>query len=135
MFTVKESAPPKDPEIVNSQNDDTVSRAEIIYPTNQPTLPPYLFVARGSIRISAGRSVRGTSTSIVVVRASVVIGIVVRSIAVTVMVATSAAGVGTSGGIVVVSLAVGSRTSHSDLRLVCLVCVLTSAWSGQRVCR
>ena len=49
MFTVKESAPPKDPEIVNSQNYDTVSRLKSRdhisnQPTNQHSLHIYLLL-------------------------------------------------------------------------------------------
>mmetsp|Transcript_26948 Transcript_26948/g.45913 ORF Transcript_26948/g.45913 Transcript_26948/m.45913 type:complete len:93 (-) Transcript_26948:569-847(-) len=71
-----------------------------------------LFVGGMGGRITAGRSISGASTPTVVVAAAIVVRVVVRSIAVGVMVAASAAGIGASRGVVVVALAVGSRTSH-----------------------
>ena len=67
-----------------------------------------LLVGRIGGGASTGRGVRGTPTSRVVVGTSIVIGVVVRTVRVRVMVATTTVRVGTTGGGVVVSLAVGS---------------------------
>ena len=80
---------------------DTIVQAAP-YPRNN------LLVGRVGGRVAARRSVRGTTGSRVVVRATIVIGVVVRTIAVGVVVATAPAGVGTSRSVVVVSLTVGS---------------------------
>lgn len=66
-----------------------------------------LFGGRVSARLTTGRGVSGTSAPIVVVGATIVIGVIVRSIGVGVVVATS-------WGVVVVSLAVSSRSGHGD---------------------
>jgi len=66
--------------------------------------------------VPTGRSVGGTTTAIVVVRASVVVGIVIRPITVRVMIATSTAGVAASRSVVVVTLAVCSRW-HDEIFL------------------
>ena len=73
-----------------------------------------LFGGRVGARLTTGRGVSGTSVSIVVVSATIVIGVIVRSIGVGVVVATSAGGIGPSWGVVVVSLAVSSRSGHGD---------------------
>ena len=72
-----------------------------------------LLGGRGGARLTAGRGVSGTSASAVVVRTTVVIGVIVRSIGVRIVVATSSGGVSPSRGVVVVSLAVSSGW-HDD---------------------
>ena len=62
--------------------------------------------------MSTWRRVGGASVTTVVVRAAIVIGVIVTSVAVGVMVGATTAGVCTPGGVVVVSLTVGSRTRH-----------------------
>jgi len=79
--------------------------------TNRLTFKDLLLatsVGRRSSRATAGSSVGGTPTSAVVVGAPVVIGVVIRAIAVGVVIATTPAGVCSSGGVVVITLAVGS---------------------------
>ena len=46
--------------------------------------------------------------------APIIVGVVVRAIAVRVVVAAATAGIRTAGGVVVVALAVSSGTSHDD---------------------
>lgn len=72
-----------------------------------------LFVGGLGSRLPAGRSVGGASIATVVVGAAIVIGVIVRPIAVGVVVATTTAGIGASRGVVMVALAVSSR-SHYD---------------------
>ena len=71
-------------------------------------------LARRVISVSTWRRVGGASVTTVVVRAAIVIGVIVTSVAVGVMVGATTAGVCTPGGVVVVSLTVGSRTRHDD---------------------
>lgn len=77
-----------------------------------------LLGSRVGTRLTTGRGVSSTSASIVVVGATVVIGVIVRTIAVRVVVATSSGGIGSSRSVVVVSLTVSSRSWHGDS--VCL---------------
>ena len=81
-----------------------------------------LFGRRG-LRLTTGRGVRSTPTSRIIVRATVVIGVIVRTIAVRVVVATSSRGICPSRSVVVVSLTVGSRIWHGDsLSVKCKGC-------------
>ncbi len=64
--------------------------------------------------MSTGRSVGSTSSTTVVIGAPIIVGVVVRAIAVRVVVAAATAGISTAGGVVVVALAVSSGTSHVD---------------------
>lgn len=78
-----------------------------------------LFGSRVGVRLTTGSGVSGTSASIVVVSATIVIGVIVRTIAVRVVVATSSRGIGPSRSVVVVSLAIGSGSWHGDSFFVC----------------
>ena len=71
-------------------------------------------LARRVRSVSTWRRVGGATVTTVVVRAAIVIGVIVTSVAVGVMVGATTAGVCTPGGVVVVSLTVGSRTRHDD---------------------
>eukprot|EP00985_Skeletonema_marinoi_P034885 scaffold45099_cov204-Skeletonema_marinoi.AAC.2 len=85
----------------NTPITDSTSESE-----NKRSSTTTLLGGRGGARLTAGRGVSGTSASAVVVRATVVIGVIVRSIGVRVVVATSSGGVSPSRGVVVVSLAI-----------------------------
>ena len=86
----------------------------IPYVSHQPN-PIRLLAGRMRVGLSTRRSVGGTSAATVVVAAPVVVGIVVRAIAVRIVVATATAGVSATGGVVVVALAVGTGASHDDV--------------------
>lgn len=73
---------------------------------NQPKA--LLFISRGGTRLPARRSVCGASTATIVVGATIIVRVVVRAIVVGIVIAAATAGVGASGGVVVVALAVGS---------------------------
>ncbi len=86
----------------------------IPYVSHHPN-PIRLLAGRMRIGLSTRRSVGGTSATTVVVGAPIVIGVVVRAIAVRIVVATATAGVSATGGVVVVALAVGTGASHDDV--------------------
>ena len=69
-------------------------------------------VGRRRSGASTGRSVRRASTATVVVGTAIIIGVVVRAIAIRVMIATTTAGIGPTRSVVVITLAVGSGASH-----------------------
>lgn len=85
----------------------------IPYVSHQPN-PIRLLAGRMRVGLSTRRSVGGTSAATVIVGAPVVIGVVVRTIAVRVVVTTATAGVSSAGGVVMVSLAIGTGASHDD---------------------